>query len=100
MSEVTFNIADYRPLFRVRAHDPGPVSHARRGFVVLSSHSQPREYDMRPPVIEIRSVDGHRSSGRRGKILRFSNPEAHRLYTMPPPENGAPDDEDPGPRVA
>jgi hypothetical protein len=105
MSELTFNIADYRPLFRAKTHESG---HAIGGFVVLSSNSQPREYapdwyDPHPSVVEIRTVrETHRPSPRRGKILRFSNPASHRLYTMPAPEDLPldDDDDDPGPLVA
>jgi len=105
MSELTFNIADYRPLFRVRAHDPRPAIQPRSGFVVLSSNSQTREYerawfDAHPDVVDIRSVRESHRTPRRGKILRFSNPASHRLYTMPEPEDHLSADDDPGPLVA
>lgn len=102
MSEVTFNIADYRPLYRVRTHDRAPAMTPGGGLVVLSSNPEPRAYEHswaepRPAVVEIRPV---RLSPRRGKILRFSNPAAHRVYTMPAPETRSPECDDPGPLVA
>ena len=106
MSELTFNIADYRPLSHARTHDGGPSLKARSGFVVLSSNSEPREYDPAwldkgPAVVEIRSVrETNRACPRRGKILRFSNPASHRLYTMPAHDVGMQADDDPGPLVA
>ena len=106
MSEMTFNIADYRPLFRVRTHDQAAVMKARSGFVVLSSNSRPREYDpgwydSRSAVVDIRSVrEPHRGSLRRGKILRFSNAASHRVYTMPRQDTRVYQDDDPGPLVA
>ena len=106
MSELTFNIADYRPLFRARTHEGEQTMQGPSGFVVLSSNSQRREYeqgwvDPRPGVVDIRSVrEAHKNSPRRGKILRFSNPAPHRLYTMPAPEAGSFDDDDPDPLVA
>lgn len=106
MSELTFNIADYRPLFRVRTHNQAPAAKERSGFVVLSSNAGPREYapgwyDPTPSVVEIRSVlEAHRESPRRAKILRFSNPASHRLYTMPTQENHRYQEDDPGPLVA
>ena len=104
MSQLTFNIADYRPLFRVRTPDQGPAEKARSGFAVLSSNSRPRDFepgwfDARPAVVEIRSVrEARRPVSRHGKVLRFSNP-AHRVYTMPSQESAGYDD-DPGPQVA
>ena len=106
MSELTFNIADYRPLARVGTHERSPEMKAHSGFVVLSSNSEPREYssswlDSRPAVVEIRSVrESHRTCPRRGKLLRFSNPAAHRLYTMPAHDSQTSADDDPGPLVA
>ena len=107
MSELTFNIADYRPLGRVRICDRGPATRERNGFVVLSSNCEPREYDTewleaRPAVVDIRSVrEAHRSIPRRGKVLRFSNPGSHRLYMMPAHDDSAvSSDDDPGPLVA
>ena len=106
MSEVTFNIADYRPLYRVRTHDRAPAMRQSSGFVVLSSNSEPRAYERawfepHPAVVEIRSVrEERRPSARRGKILRFSNPASHRVYTMPDPETRGPEWDDPGPLVA
>ncbi len=106
MNELTFNIADYRPLFRVRTHNQAPAVKERSGFVVLSSNAGPREYasgwyDPRPSVVDIRSVrEAHRPSPRHGKILRFSNPASHRVYTMPAQETREYQDDDPGPLVA
>ena len=102
MSQVTFNIADYRPISRGGAHDGDPAAKGRTGFVVFSSNSEPREYvDAPPAVVDIRSVrDAHRTSPRRGKILRFSNPASHRLYTMPAHDSAMSADDDPGPLVA
>ena len=106
MSEMTFNIADYRPLSLAQTHDRGQSIQARSGFVVLSSNSEPREYDSRwlearPDVVDIRAVrETHRACPRRGKILRFSNPASHRLYTMPAHDGDAQADDDPGPLVA
>ena len=106
MSELTFNIADYRPLSRVKTHESGHAMKAGGGFVVLSSNSRPREYEPEwyaphPSVVDIRTVrEAHRPSPRRGKILRFSNPASHRVYTMPAPESPTLDDDDPDPLVA
>ena len=106
MSEFTFNIADYRPLLQVRTNHRGQSLQAGSGFVVLSSNSEPREYDStwleaRPAVVDIRTVrETHRACPRRGKILRFSNPASHRLYTMPAHDGDAQADDDPGPLVA
>lgn len=106
MSELTFNIADYRPLFRVRTHNQAPAVKERSGFVVMSSGAGPREcapgwYDPSPSVVDIRSVrDTDRDSPRRAKILRFSNPASHRLYTMPTQESRGYQEDDPGPLVA
>jgi|SRR5579871_1974524 len=106
MSHLTFNIADYRPLFRVRSHYEPDTEKPHSAFVVLSSNAEPREYevgwfDPHPSVVDIRSVrETRRCAPRRGKILRFSNPASHRVYTMPMPENGSPADDDPGPMVA
>jgi len=106
MSELTFNIADYRPLAHGRTRDRGPAVKPRNGFVLLSSNSEPREYDpkwleTKPAVVDIREVrEAHRPRPRRGKILRFSNPASHRIYTMPVHENRMHLDDDPGPLVA
>lgn len=106
MSNLTFNIADYRPLSHERAYASGPSLKARSGFVVLSSNSEPREYeptwlDARPAVVEIRSVrETHRICPRRAKVLRFRNPASHRLYTMPAQDDCTQSDDDPGPLVA
>lgn len=106
MSELTFNISDYRPQSRMGNHDTLPVAKGRTGFVVLSSNSEPHEYQRewgedRPAVVDIRSVrEAHRTYPRRGKILRFSSPASHRLYTMPAPDDTMPRDDDPGPMVA
>jgi hypothetical protein len=104
MSELTFNIADYRPLSRMRTHDTRPAVKERRGFVLLSSDNEPRRNEQawlgpQPQVVDIRSVrDAHRP--RRAKILRFRNPAMHRLYTMPAQPASSPADDDPGPMVA
>ncbi len=106
MSEVTFNIADYRPLARLRSHYQAPAVKPHTGFVVISSNSELGEYDRewreaRPAVVDIRSVrETPRNCPRRGKILRFSNPSSHRLYTMPAHHKTASMDDDPGPMVA
>lgn len=106
MNELTVNIADYRPLARVRDHDRGPGLKPCSGFVVLSSNSEPREahrewLDTKPEIVDIRSIrEPHRTIPRRGKILRFSNPRTHRLYMMPAHDNSTPRDDDPGPMVA
>jgi hypothetical protein len=103
---LTFNIADYRPRSHFRTHDGGPSLQVHSGFVVLSSNSEPREYDPtwldgRPAVVDIRAVrETHRACPRRGKILRFSNPASHRVYTMPLHDDGLQADDDPGPLVA
>jgi hypothetical protein len=106
MSEITFNIADYRPLGRVRMQDGSAPPRPHTGFVVLSSHSEQNDYgrerfEAKPAVVDIRSVrEAHRSFPRRGKILRFSNPSSHRLYTMPSQYANSSRDDDPGPMVA
>ena len=106
MSNLTFNIADYRPLSHARAFDTGSSLNARNGFVLLSSNSEPKEYDStwpdaRPAVVEIRSVrETHRICPRRAKILRFSSPASHRLYTMPAHDEDVQADDDPGPLCA
>jgi hypothetical protein len=105
MSELTFNIADYRPLVRVRTNR-SPEVDVRGGVVVLSSNSEPRTFepewrDPQPAVVDIRSVrESHRTNPRRGKILRFGNPASHRLYTMPVHHARLSTDDDPGPMVA
>jgi hypothetical protein len=106
MSELTFNIADYRPLTRARTHGSGSEVQGRSGFVVLSSNSEPRQYeqkwaDSEPVVVDICSVrESHRTNPRRGKILRFCKPASHRLYTMPVHPIALSTDDDPGPMVA
>jgi hypothetical protein len=106
MSNFTFNIADYRPLLHGRTYDRGSAVKGRNGFVLLSSNSELREYDpewldTKPAVVDIREVrDAHRPCPRRGKILRFSNPASHRIYTMPVHDNRMHLDDDPGPLVA
>ena len=101
MSELTFNIADYRPLSRVRTHDTRPAGKAQGGFIVLSSSNDRRSDEPawlapQPQVVDIRSIrEAHRPH--RAKILRFRNPAQHHLYMMPPQHT--PDD-DPGPMVA
>jgi len=106
MSEFTFNIADYRPLGRGRARDRVQETEPRTGFVVLSSNSDTRTEeakwrDIEPVVVDIRSIrESHRTSPRRGKILRFCNPDSHRLYTMPAHHEVMSTDDDPGPMVA
>jgi hypothetical protein len=106
MSNFTFNIADYRPLVHGRTHDRRLAVKERNGFVLLSSNSEPREYDpewldTKPAVVDIREVrEAHRLRPRRGKILRFSNPASHRIYTMPVHDNRMHLDDDPGPLVA
>ena len=106
MSESTVNIADYRPLFRMRTHDPRPELKPRSRFVVLSSNSKPTEYQPRwcepsSTVVDIRALrDVRRGFPRRAKILRFSKPDSHRLYTMPTQESQSLPDDDPGPLVA
>jgi hypothetical protein len=104
MSELTFNIADYRPLVRVPTRERGGNEPARTGFVVFSSQTEPYEYearrlDSRPVVVDIRSVrEDHRSC--RGKVLRFRNPASHRVFMMPAHHVAASTDDDPGPMVA
>jgi hypothetical protein len=106
MSDLTFNIADYRPLAHVRTYDRGQGVKTRKGFVILSSNSEPREYDPErrgtmPAVVDIREVrEAHRPCPRRGKILRFSNPDSQRIYTMPVHDKSIHLDDDPGPLVA
>ena len=110
MSDLTFNIADYRRQFQVRTHDSGPTVKARSGFVVLSPNSERRRpdpgwLDSPSAVVDIRSVGEARRAfprtcPRRGKILRFSNPAAHRLYMMPAHHAETPAGDDPGPMVA
>jgi len=106
MSELTFNIADYRPLLRTRTGDRGFAVKERSGFVVLSSRPEPRRQDpggLSSPteVVDIRSVrESNRPHPRRGKILRFSNPASHRVYMMPAHHQHTPADDDPGPMVA
>jgi len=103
MSELTFNIADYRRAGQGRTRDRGPEMEPRTGFVVLSA-SEPRRYerlDARPAVVDIRSIcEGRGASPRSGKILRFRNPASHRLYTMPAHTSVMSTDDDPGPMVA
>ena len=94
MSELTFNIADYRPLFAVRTHrDPGRSAAPKRpaGFVVLSSsdpEGSARWMDSSPEIFDIRMLRDEqrtRSGGshsRRGKILRFTTEPHCRVYVM------------------
>jgi hypothetical protein len=111
MSELTFNIADYRPLAHgsqdhARTPHRSPAAKVRSGFVLLSSNSEPREYDSewldtKPAVVDIRELrEAHRPCPRRGKVLRFSNPDSHRVYTMPVHNSTMHLDDDPGPLVA
>lgn len=107
MSELTFNIADYRISSPLRAQDRRPAILERNRLFVLSSNSAPRDYETewlesRPGVVDIRSVrESHRSIPRRGKLLRFSNPASHRVYMMPAQSDSALSaDDDPGPLVA
>ena len=104
MSDLTFNIADYIPQGRVRTHDRGPAMKTRSGFVVLSSDSEPREYEWfenKPAVVDICSGrEAHRTFSRRGKVLRFCNPASHRVYMMPAHDSTTSMDDDPGPMVA
>jgi hypothetical protein len=106
MSQITFNIADYRPTLRLRTHEIGREVRAESGFVVLRSNAEPLREEMgwldaRPEVIDIRSVrEVQRTYPRSGKILRFSNPGSHRVYIMPTHDTGTPVDDDPGPMVA
>jgi hypothetical protein len=106
MSELTFNIADYRRLSQARAHDSGLALKARSRFMVLSPNSEPRRQgpswlDSPSAVVDIRAVrEAHRTYPRRGKVLRFSSPASHRLYTMPAHHIETPADDDPGPMVA
>ena len=107
MSQLTFNIADYRPVDRVRTLDRGPAVRERNGLVLMSSHSERPEHgsnwmEAAAAVVDIRSAaDSHRSIPRRGKVLRFSSPSAHRLYTMPAQHDTVMSlDDDPGPLVA
>ena len=105
MSELTFNIADYRPMPQARTHTGGQLLQARSGFVVLSSNSEPRDYApawlASPAVVDIRSVrETNRAFSRGSKILRFSSPTSHRLYTMPAHDAVPQEDDDPGPLVA
>ena len=106
MSELTFDIADYRPLLRAQTHDRGQEVEAPSGLVLMSSNSEPRGYDSqwleaKPAVVDIRTVrEAHRAYPRRGKILRFSNPASHGVYIMPAHDSHMDADEDPGPLVA
>jgi hypothetical protein len=106
MSQITFNIADYRPTLRLQTHEAGREVKAHSGLVVVRSNvehlrQETAWLDARPEVVDIRSVrDSHRNCPRRGKILRFSNPGSHRVYMMPAHDAGAPVDDDPGPMVA
>ena len=117
MSDFTFNIADYRPLSAARApnaHDMGHLARRPSGFIVLSSNSEPREYDApwmnsRHAIVEIPPMRGphggdrlsfHASSyPRRGKILRFTNEVHERVYVMPS-NTGAQEEDDPDPEAA
>lgn len=107
MSELTFNIADYRPLGRASARERSSDVQEHNGFVVLSSNATPREcqnkwLEARPEVVDIRSVrESQRSIPRRGKILRFSSASSHRVYMMPVHDDFPKlMDDDPGPLVA
>jgi hypothetical protein len=109
MSEVTFNIADYRPLFAVRTHEhPGRSTAAKRpsGFVVLSNSElgerDGRWMDSSPAVFDIRTFrEAERphsgsSHSRRGKILRFTTEPHCRVYVMNA-TNPAAGEDDPDP---
>lgn len=104
MSELTFNIADYRFLSRVRTHEARPELKERRGFVVLSASNELRRDEpawltSQPQVVDICSLrEAHRP--RRAKILRFRNPASHHVYMMPGHHSTTPADDDPGPMVA
>ena len=114
MSELTFNIADYRPLFAVRSHrvqEARPAAKRPGDFVVLTSDHRSIEredgwMDAGPAVVDIRSIReahriGHSSrvSGysRRGKILRFTNDAPERVVVMAPPDSNPQPDDDPDP---
>lgn len=114
MNQCTFNIADYRPISAVaslRTSDRGSAARKPSGMVVVSSNPEPRKYeqswfDVRPAVVDIRSVRDLQPSGqvatcpRRGKILRFSSETLDRVYTMPSPVHHLQTDDDPGPVAA
>jgi hypothetical protein len=116
MSEFTFNIADYRPLFADRTHrvqETGAVAKSPNGFVVLTSNARASENswtETRPAVADIRSIrEAHRSTQaschtgaypRQSKILRFTNftddvPE--HVITMARPDSATRSDDDPDP---
>jgi hypothetical protein len=116
MSEFTFNIADYRPLFAVRAHrahDARPTIKKSGGIAVLTSNSERRVYaarwlEPRPAVVDIRPVREVNRTGllqfqpypRLAKILRFTNQSTDRVYTMATNESASQSDDDPGPAAA
>ncbi len=62
MSQITFNIADYRPLSRVRTQPtPGRNTFAMRrsGFLVVTSESDADErqnMSLNPAVVDIRAL--------------------------------------------
>lgn len=104
MSELTFNIADYRPLSQVRQHRIGKTG----PIVLVRSNSEPRESEWLqalPAVVDIRSVrEGCRSAQlsypRRGKVLRFANDPRDHVYTMPIHTSDSQSDDDPDPIAA
>jgi hypothetical protein len=114
MSEYTFNIADYRPVFADRAQrvqETCSVAKSPNGFVVLTSNSRAREdgwTETRPEVVDIRSMrEVHRSTQsschtgaypRRNKILHFTNftdQLSEHVVTMARPDSPPRSDDDP-----
>lgn len=106
MSEYTFNIADYRPLFADRARrvqEIGSAAKSPNGFAVVTSNTRAREdswAETRPAVVDIRSIrEAHRTAyPHRSKILRFTNftdEVPQHVITMPSPDSTARSDNDP-----
>jgi hypothetical protein len=114
MSEFTFNIADYRPLFAdrtQRAQEIGSVVKSPNGFAVLTSNARAREdswTETRPAVVDIRSIrEAHRSTQaschtgaypRRNKILHFTdftNEVPEHVITMARPDSAPRSDSGP-----
>jgi hypothetical protein len=117
MSQFTFNIADYRPLFAARTHkthDFHTRANRTDGFVILASGPRGDANELpwmqvRSAVVDIRTMRGaqeprrlllHDFYQRRGKLLQFTNEGTSRPQVLPVNVAVATPDSDPFPPAA